>query len=264
MRGFTVFLFILGAAAQAQAGELKLLLTSFDPFGGSAKNNTQAIVAELVKQGLGKSVSISTCNLPVVYDQAAKVAEDCIAREKPDVVVSFGEAGCSLRIETAATNLDDSPGFPDNAGQIRSGTEIVLTAPNRIGFSFPVDQMFCAVSPQIEDALEVSISPGAFVCNNTAFHLSTDLTGKGIPFTFIHVPNSRCEDAQANPEKNAAVLIPMLKAAVFSLRATSGKSRIMPIDRSTAQSYLSELAEPSEAKASVCELRFAQRVFSAY
>lgn len=250
----------MSCVVRAHAGEYKILLTSFDPFGGNHKNNTQAIVAALASAGLGSDVSIATCNLPVVYDKAAESAEDCIAREKPDAVISFGEADCSLRIETAATNFDQD-GLQDNAGQIRKGSEIIAGAPKRIGFTFPVDQMYCAVSPEIENALEVSVSPGGFVCNNTAYHLSTDLSARGVPFTFIHVPNSRCKASDSDPEKNAAILVPMLKAAIHTLRSDSSHLRVLPVDQAYSRSFLSDL---SEAGAPSCEIGFAKRILSSY
>ena len=194
------------------------MLTSFDPFGGSAENNTQAIAEQLRATGLlGDGVSVQVCNLPVVYDQASRRAHECMAEGKPDLVVSFGEAGCELVIETAASNRD-SASSPDNAGQFRHGTEIVPGGPSRTGFNFPVQAMYCALGQKTERAV-VSSSPGSFVCNNTAYHLSEDLRAQEIPFTFIHVPNSRCSAESKSPERNAATIARMLRAAIAEMSA---------------------------------------------
>jgi pyrrolidone-carboxylate peptidase len=211
LRNLLFMAFVFPQLAQAS---FTVLLTSFDPFGGSQANNTQPIVGVLTQMAstLGTDVVLKTCNLPVVYDQAADVAMDCVEKIKPDAVVSFGEAACSIRIETAATNLDRSPGFPDNAGQVRNGNKIVSGGVERSPFDFPVPDMYCALGGQASSVV-VSASPGAFVCNNTAYHLSLDLEAKGIPFTFIHVPNSKCNPSQVDPQANAGLIAPMLRAA---------------------------------------------------
>jgi len=252
----------MGMPGAVAVGVIHILLTSFDPFGGSSTNNSQPIVRLLSEQAssIGANVVIHTCNLPVVYDQGAAAAMQCVAQEKPDVVVSFGEAACSLRIETAATNLDNAPGFPDNAGQYRSNSVIVPGGPARSGFAFPVQAMSCALDSS-SAPVEVSVSPGAFVCNNLAYHLSQELTAKRIPFTFIHVPNSQCSDSEADPEVNAQTIAQMLRAAVANLRVRRGQPIFMPTTRQQAVALFNQW---KANKAPVCDLDFAQRLISAY
>lgn len=238
----------------------RILLTSFDPFGGSSANNTQAIVANLAQMAatLGTDVEVETCNLPVVYDAGAKAAMDCVAQVQPNAVVSFGEADCSIQVETAATNWDGTQDYPDNAGQVRNGSVILADGPQRSALDFPVPAMYCTLGDQASSVV-VSTSPGAFVCNNTAYLLSQELEPKGIPFTFIHVPNTQCAPSQVDPAANSATIARMLQAAIVQLRA--GARALMPKTSAEAASFLQDLQSKN---APACQIEFAQRVLSAY
>jgi pyrrolidone-carboxylate peptidase len=216
---------------------------------------------------LGENVQVVACNLPVVYDRAAWAAKDCVQNFHPDVVISFGEGACDLRIETAATNQDDA-WLPDNAGELRSGSPIVSGGPARSTFEFPVQAMFCALEPDYSQ-VAVSTDPGAFVCNNTAYHLSQDLAAKGIPFTFIHVPNSQCEPQDRNVQKNTQIIAQMLRGAIANLRQPirpdapwphPGTPVKMPATKSEAEALVNLL---QARRAPVCEQNFARAIVRA-
>lgn len=268
--GFSSLAFLAASFSASAAEPYRIVLTSFDPFGLSSKNNSQPIakrVAQLTSV-IGENVQIDICNLPVVYDQAALVAEECIAKHAPNAVISLGEGGCDLRIETAASNWD-SASLPDNAGVVRSGTYILRTGPRRSAFQFPVQAMFCAVDA-FPAPVEVSADPGYFVCNNTAYHLSQDLSAQGTPFTFIHVPHSRCSSSERDVEKNAQLIAKMLRGAFNVLRAPSRTPAIwtrpgstslkMPANKAEAQTVLMEL---NSSSAPTCEREFAERLVQA-
>lgn len=205
---------LAGGLLYARSTPLRVMLTGFEPFDGRASNNSWNIANAVAsaKEQLGPDVVVSTCLLPVVYDSAAKAAETCFdsAAEKPDVVISLGEAGCQLRIETAAHNLDDTPGFPDNAGNIRTGKTIEDGAPAHLGFNLPAPEMYCELGKKQRGNTQVSETPGGFVCNNTAFHLARYFMEKPVQYGFIHVPASDCGDS-ADPKKTAEPLTKMLK-----------------------------------------------------
>jgi pyroglutamyl-peptidase len=241
----------------------RILLTSFDPFGGSGANNSQPI-AQLLQQHpewIGSALQVQVCNLPVVYDQGAAKAMTCINQFKPDVVVSFGEADCSLRIETAATNLDDTPGYPDNAGLVREGSEIVAGGPERSAFQFPVQAMYCGLDSN-SAPVQVSETPGAFVCNNVAYHLSQSLEAKKIPFTFIHVPNSECSAGEKDPTRNAKTVAQMLRGALTEIDKSNAKTLgFMPATADQADALLQTY---KTQKAPACEVKFASELTDAY
>jgi pyroglutamyl-peptidase len=258
-------------ATDSQLPPYKVMLTSFDPFGGSASNNSQPIVAQLVKMAatIGPNITIETCNLPVVYDLGAQTAMACYNKLKPDAVISFGEAACSIRIETAATNLDNTPGAPDNAGNERTDSPILANGPERSGFNFPVEAMFCTL-PANGANVDVSRSPGNFVCNNVAYHMSQSLE-PNVPFTFIHVPNSQCANKQKDPVANAKTIATMLAAAFSNLRNPGAaaslwphpptNSVLFPTTETEAQTLLSSLHTDNGP---ACEVDFMNKLIAAY
>jgi pyroglutamyl-peptidase len=266
-------LFSMTLTLGAQAAEpYRILVTSFSPFGSKSKNNSQPIAARVAElaPALGEDVQIDVCNLPVMYDTAAISAHECVDRLHPQAVVSLGEGKCELKIETGATNWD-SDSLSDNAGQTRSGRPIIEGGPHRVSFQFPVQAMYCAVDAN-KPPVSVSTYAGGFVCNNMAYRLSQDLDSRGIPFTFIHVPNSDCISwhRERDVEKNAQLIAKMLRAAVTELRAHSQTPSIwartpgstvvkMPISKAEAQTIALEL---QSAHAPSCELRFANWLVS--
>ena len=270
-----ILFFVSMSSFAAAPGSPKqtVLFTTFDPFGGSPTNNTQAIGALLRAHPdwIGPGTSVTICNLPVVYGEAPKQALDCIAREKPDLVVSLGEAGCSLQVESAANNSDDTPGFPDNAGVVREAQPIVPGGPARLGFAFPVEAMMCAIDPDGLSGVIASISPGNFVCNNLAYSLAYQLGPKNLPFTFIHVPNSRCAPSDADPEANARRIAQAVAAAQAALTQPSATSSLwrpsaqgerMPSTWAEISILLTGFSSRSDVRN--CELKYAQRLGDAY
>jgi pyroglutamyl-peptidase len=268
-------LFLLGAmvlqipAQAAETAPLHLLLTSFDPFGGSTTNNTQPVVAYLKAHAadLGNNITVDTCNLPVIYNVAAQDALNCIDQYKPDVVISFGEGMCTINIESAATNLDNSPWEADNAGNTPVNTPIIPGGPERSSFYFPVQAMYCAIGSS-SVTVEPSTDPGAFICNNTAYRLSLAL-GQKTPFTFIHVPNSQCAgDADIQPI--GATVAQMLNAAIANLRAPAvpnspwphpGNTNLLPTDAASTQTLENTL---SASNAPACEQNYAAALAQDY
>src|SRR5579885_813003 len=110
--GAFAILFLLGApmsAYAARGAQTTILLTGFEPFGGRARNNSYEIAKRLKADPglLGQGIGVEICELPVVYDRAAAVAQACFEKlsQRPDFVVSMGEGGCDIRLETAATNI---------------------------------------------------------------------------------------------------------------------------------------------------------------
>lgn len=284
LKGWIMVVSLMGSLfgsglALARSEQVHILFTSFDPFGGRPTNNTQPIV-ELLRRNpdfIGERIDVQTCNLPVIYDQAAAVAMECIERVHPDMVVSLGEGRCGqIRIETAATNLNTSSSL-DNQGQSRKGLPVISGAPRRLGFAFPVQEMFCALNA-FSPSVKVSVSAGGYICNNTAYRLSQALRSRGIPFAFIHVPRVACMDERKHPQAlvssqppvNAKVIGQMVGAAIRSLLQPADPGSPwphpsndirMPATRGDA-ALLLELLKTRKAKS--CELHFAEELLSAY
>jgi pyrrolidone-carboxylate peptidase len=190
-----------------------ILVTAFQPFGKWKVNLSNEVALELKKK-----MNIEVCELPVVYDKAADAAVSCFQRlkQKPKLILGLGEGSCALRLETSAANLDDTPGFADNAGTVRKSTAIIPGAPEKVSFSIPYNSMYCGLSDADRKKITPSTSAGNYVCNNTAYRLSRYFKDTGIPYGFIHVPHSGCPEELRDPKANAALIEKMLNAALAS------------------------------------------------
>ncbi len=213
--GLVVFFEFVVARVEVRAEET-ILLTAFEPFDGRPVNLSQKVAEEIKKKLAvsGAQVRIEICVLPSVYDEAAHVAQKCYEKinPKPKSVISLGEGGCEIDLETAAHNLDDTPDFPDNKGQIREARRIIEGAPDSIGFTLPVAQMYCSLPPERRGRVDPSSSTGEYVCNNTAFRLASFFRKSSVKYGFIHVPNSEfCSKEEKDPGINAGLIADMIR-----------------------------------------------------
>ena len=202
-------------ASAASAAPIKILITDFEPFGGASINYSRN-VGDAIGGLLAGPFEVTLCTLPVVYDAGAKQAMKCLTAmsAKPDVVLSLGEGGCDIRLETRAENWDADG--TDNAGNNRTGSRVVANAPNWLPLTFPVAQMLQVAQPdEWRGYIVRSTSAGNYVCNNTAFNLANNMNRPGDPlYGFIHVPNHSCSGDTADPIEVAGVISRMIKATI--------------------------------------------------
>lgn len=200
----------------------KIMLTAFEPFGGRTINSSLIAAQTLARNHTRDGIEYEVCVLPVEYDNAARAARACHARmnPKPDMVVSLGEGGESVDLETRAWNYDDTAGFADNAGSIRENRTIdVNTTPFEL-LTLPAAEMFCAADAiRIGPPVNASTSPGYYVCNNTAYHLARYFKPQNVPYGFIHVPATD----QEGSEIAALTLDRMLRAGMNTIARREGE-----------------------------------------
>ena len=224
-----------------EAHASRILVSAFEPFAGRQENRSRVVLEELARALEGTDIEVIPCILPVVYDRATEVLQDCLGRSGPvDFVLGLGEGGCALTLETAAQNRDDTPGLADNAGQIRRGTPILRGTPDSLGLYFPVERLYCGLPNDFRERVELSRSPGAFVCNNTAYRMAHTL-GEDLPFTFIHVPPASC--AQPAGREVAQALAQAIAQPLFF----EWIPRRLPSDRAEAVARASEWQGSCEA-----------------
>lgn len=185
----TLILLALMTAAPLWARET-VLISGFDPFGGSSDNNSwriaQALKAELPE------VDIVTCLLPTSYARSMPALEECLKTlpAPPDLLISLGEGPCRVKWETRAHNRDHDRG-PDNDGVSRRRRTIDPTGPRELGLRLNYAAMWCALEESEKKLVQVSTSPDNFVCNHTAYR--TGLLLPEMIYGFVHVPSTRCE-----------------------------------------------------------------------
>jgi pyroglutamyl-peptidase len=154
-----------------------VLVTGFEPFGGSEVNPSQEIAREL-----GGVV------LPVSYARAADALRAAVRAAGPAVVICFGQADREeISVERFALNLDGTES-EDNDGTV-SAAEVDPDGPAAYRSTLPVDAVVAAVRAEGIPA-GPSRDAGGFLCNHV-FYVLMRLIEQELPHTaggFVHVP----------------------------------------------------------------------------
>lgn len=167
---------------------MKLLITGFDPFGGEKTNPAIEAVKRLPAAIAGATVV--PLEIPTVFGACAEVVQQAIITERPDVVLSVGQAGgrSALTPERIAINLDDGR-IPDNAGFQPVDQPIQPNGPAAYFTQLPVKAMAQAIR-QAGLPSHVSTTAGTYVCNHIMYQVQ-HLRATEFPQLqagFIHIP----------------------------------------------------------------------------
>jgi pyroglutamyl-peptidase len=172
----------------------RILLTVFEPFGGSDVN--ASLEAGYLLAQTDERIQLVT--LPVVRYRAGEIALSHLERRitashLPSLMVSLGEAGPEMviRLEKVAINWDDYR-IPDNAGNQPHDATICSGSPAAYFATLPVARIAEHLTGKTPVPVVVSLSAGAYLCNHTAFTVLDYLHRTPLcPYTFIHVPSWR-------------------------------------------------------------------------
>jgi pyroglutamyl-peptidase len=165
----------------------KVLLTGFEPFGGASFNPSGAVVEAISKDGVD-GAEIVTAILPVEFKRSAAMLLELISSNKPDVVISLGQAEGRDFIgpEQVAINLADAR-IADNAGVKLENQPINDAAADGYFSTLPIRSIVEAISSLGINA-KISYSAGAFICNEIFFIVQSALEGSAVISGFIHLP----------------------------------------------------------------------------
>lgn len=202
----------------------RILITSFEPFGDRTINGSHEAAKALTAYNtpLAEGVEYVICQLPVEYDLASEKAKQCYEQmdPKPDMVLSLGEGGCDIRLETRGVNFDNTPSA-DNGGNVRLEQTIDANGRPYEVFNMPVADMFCATEVEVGPPHRASTDAGYYVCNNTAYNLARHFKPMNVPYGFIHVPvTERCQ--YSTPMSVAEKLNRMTDAALNVIHQNNG------------------------------------------
>lgn len=167
---------------------MKLLLTAFDPFGGSPINPALEAV-KLVANQIG-DVQIVKLEVPTVFGKSIDTVAAAVEKEKPDAVLCIGQAGgrYDLTPERVAINLDDAR-IPDNEGNQPIDVPIFQDGAPAYFATLPIKAMVAKIR---EAGLPASVSntAGTFVCNHLMYGVLYTLAKHypGVKGGFMHVP----------------------------------------------------------------------------
>jgi len=172
---------------------MSILLTGFEPFGGAEVNPSWEAV-QLVPDCVGGH-AVHRLRLPVVFGGAAEILLDQIRCLHPELVVCCGVAGGRTGVtpELVAINYRQAK-IADNAGQRFSGQPIVPGGETAFMTRLPVNRMVEAIQAAGIPA-SLSLSAGAYVCNDLYYHLLAAEKELGHRGLFVHVPGTEAVDA---------------------------------------------------------------------
>ncbi|PTT75231.1 pyroglutamyl-peptidase I, partial [Pelomonas sp. HMWF004] len=177
---------------------MNILLTGFEPFGGEVINPSWEVARALHGQVLA-GATVHACCLPTTFSGAPLALADAVAALRPGLAVCLGQASgrAEVSIERVAVNLIDAR-IPDNAGLRPQDVPVRAEAPPAYFSTLPIKA--------VRDALRaaghptgLSLTAGAFVCNQVFFELQHRLAGQGVPSGFIHLPALPEQAARAQP-----------------------------------------------------------------
>ena len=168
---------------------MKLLMTGFEPFNGREVNASQRAVQAVSEQRF-PGVDLATAILPVDRERGPAALFDAFHAAQPDVVLCLGEARGRMRIsiERVAVNLLDFA-LPDNGGRQVCDEPIVAGGPAAYFATLPVRALLDTLR-QAGIPAELSLTAGAFLCNQVAYTLLHAIAQERIPCRagFIHLP----------------------------------------------------------------------------
>ena len=203
---------------------MRILLTGFEPFGGSSINPSQRVVERLAAEGL-PGIDLITAILPVDRLHGPEKLLQVLEATQPEAVLCLGEASMrpALSIERLAINLLNYP-MPDNQGEQVEDEPIVPGGPAAYFTTLPLRKAFEAVQA-VEVPVELSLSAGSYLCNQILYTLLNFLAhwGLELPAGFIHLPRLPEQAAareKPGPSMSLETSLRGVKAVVEMLRDT--------------------------------------------
>ena len=176
---------------------MKILITGFEPFGGSSENSAH-LAMDLLPEKTDRHELIKE-TLPVVYYKSIDKLKKLIDKYQPDAVICLGQAAgaFAIRVERVAVNLDDT-NADDNEKNLHVDKTIVENGPDAYFATLPTREMMDA-SNKVEVPANLSYTAGNYVCNHIMYGLLNYIKDKNIIGGFIHIPST---PAQVIGKKN--------------------------------------------------------------
>jgi len=195
----------------------KVLLSGFEPFGGSRLNPSQLLVEKLSQSSI-EGVELAIIVLPVEFERATELLLAKIKDFNPDVVIAFGQAEGRKAItpEKIAINLDNAR-IADNAGDLRQNRAIDPHGNDGYFTTLPVEKMIEAIT-SAGIPVEPSLSAGTFVCNHVFYQLQKALKDTETKSGFVHVPLvlEQSPEFPGQPTMTLEELVRGARAAILS------------------------------------------------
>lgn len=181
---------MLSTASTAVRSPLSVLVTGFDPFGGSAVNPSWDAIHALHGREIAGHRIVGG-EIPTVFGASLLRLEALMDQHRPQLVICTGQAGGrpAISLERVAINVNDAR-IPDNTGAQPIDVPVLEGGPAAYFTSLPIKAMLKALLDAGVRA-EVSQTAGTFVCNHTFYglmHLLAQPAWQGVRGGLIHVP----------------------------------------------------------------------------
>ncbi|NGZ76288.1 pyroglutamyl-peptidase I [Saccharibacillus alkalitolerans] len=171
---------------------MNILLSGFEPFGGSPINPTQQLMEQIALEDFG-DVKLHTLLLPVRYDDCAERLLEETTRLRPDAVIACGLAAGRTAVtpERIAINVKDTEAYADNAGRSPQDEPIRADGPDGLFATLPIRRIVEELKAGDIPA-SVSNTAGTYICNNTMYALLDELNRADSDTLagFVHFPAS--------------------------------------------------------------------------
>ena len=195
---------------------MKVLITGFDPFGGESINPAWEAVKLLPDEIAG--AQIVKLQIPTVVNKSIQKIYDSICAEKPDIVLSIGQAGGRFAVtpERVAINITDAR-IPDNEGNQPIDVPIFEDGDAAYFRNLPVKAMVQAIKDAGYPSV-LSNTAGTYICNHVMYGILYYIKKEfpNIRGGFIHVPYaaSQVVNKPATPSMSLADIAASIEATV--------------------------------------------------
>lgn len=204
---------------------MDILITGFEPFGGDTVNPSWEVARALHGRVIGTG-QVRACRLPVTFRDAPQRLGEALAQGRPELVVALGQASgrSEISIERVAVNLIDAR-IPDNAGDRPQDVPVAAAAPDAYFSTLPIKPMRDGLRAAGYPA-GLSLTAGAFVCNQLFFELQHRLAGRGVRSGFIHLPALPEQAARAAGGLPSMGLAAQIDAIALAVAIALGEVRV--------------------------------------
>ena len=195
-----------------------VLITGFEPFGGGARNPSEAVVRAIAETRAGSSLIAEI--LPVEYAAAERRLQQLLWKHRPMAWLGLGlnQRATAIALERVAVNLDDAS-IADNSGEVRQGQTIDPVGPESYRSTLPLEEIAEDLR-KLQIPLMFSESAGRFVCNHV-FYRGMDTfkqaNSAGIG-GFVHIPWP-CDWEEMPAVGHSVTLLTMIRAGQGCLTA---------------------------------------------
>lgn len=206
-----------------------MLLTGFEPFGGSAVNPSQEVVLAIEQNKATlhtHGIELHGCILPVEARRGPAMLLRAMDRIKPHAVMCLGESGraSAITLERVFINFADYR-IADNAGTVLADRPILRNGPAAYFATLPIERLREAVSA-LDIPCETSLSAGAYLCNHVAYLMLHHLRQRRrkVAAGFVHLPRLPMQvRSRGGPSMELPTMKLAVEAMVLALKPERGR-----------------------------------------